>query len=220
MKLGLISDVHANAPALDAVLRDMQEVDVLVHAGDVVGYNPYPNVCVDRLRERDVVSINGNHDRAVCRETEFGFHSVAGQAVEWTRDSLTDDRRDWLCDLPTESRVADTVYLAHGAPGAPDRYTYPEEFTAGLLPDDADVLVLGHTHVQAKREFPDGVVVNPGSVGQPRDGDPRAAYAALDLDSLDVELHRVEYPVERVQERIQMEDGLDGSLADRLAEGR
>ncbi len=220
MKVGLISDVHANAPALNAVLADMPAVDAVVHAGDVVGYNPYPNAVVDTFQQEDVTSISGNHDRAVTGDTEFGFHSVAGQAVDWTQEALRDDSYRYVADLPVEDEPVDGVHLAHGAPGAPDRYTYPEEFTGDLLPDDVDSLVLGHTHVQGMEEFLEGVVVNPGSVGQPRDGDPRAGYAVVDVDSLDVELRRVEYPIERVQENIRREEGLPDSLADRLDRGR
>ena len=219
MKVGLISDVHASAPALNAVMGDMPPVDEVVHAGDVVGYNPYPNAVVDTFRREDVASISGNHDRAVAGGTDFGFHSVAGQAVEWTRDALREDCLEYVEELREEREPVDGVYLAHGAPGAPDRYTYPEEFTAELLPDGVEVLVLGHTHVQGKEEFEEGIVVNPGSVGQPRDGDPRAAYAVLDLSSLEVELRRVEYPIERVQENIRREEGLPDSLADRLERG-
>ncbi|MGK2230321.1 MAG: putative phosphoesterase [Methanobacteriota archaeon] len=221
MTVALISDVHANKPALEAVMDDLPDVDGYVHAGDAVGYNPYPQDCVDALRELGAVNVQGNHDRAVAGDASFGFHSTAGRAVEWTERHVNGETLDWLGALPQERETVfgDTrVKIVHGAPGAPDRYTYPRDFAPSLLRDE-DVLVMGHTHVQGKEEYDKGVVVNPGGVGQPRDGDPRAAYALLDEETGEVELHRVEYPVEEVQDEIRRA-GLPESLAERLEEGR
>lgn len=221
MTVALISDIHANKPALDAVLDDAPDVDAFVNAGDVVGYNPYPRECVAAVRELDAASVQGNHDRAVAGDASFGFHSTAGRAVEWTERHVDDETVDWLGDLPQEREtVFDDVRVkvVHGAPGAPDRYTYPRDFSPSLLGDE-DVLVLGHTHVQGKEVYDEGIVVNPGSVGQPRDGDPRAGYALLDEDDGSVELRRVEYPISEVQDEIRRAD-LPESLAERLEEGR
>ncbi len=221
MTVALISDIHGNKPALDAVLDDAPEVDGFVNAGDTVGYNPYPRESIDAVRELGAATVQGNHDCAVAGGGSFGFHSTAGRAVEWTREELDDERIDWLGALPHERETVfgDTrVKVAHGAPDAPDRYTYPRDFSPTLLSGE-EVLVLGHTHVQGKEEYDEGVVVNPGSVGQPRDGDPRAGYALLDEETGEVELRRVEYPVSRVQDEIRRA-GLPESLAERLAEGR
>ncbi|MDZ7688688.1 MAG: YfcE family phosphodiesterase [Halobacteriales archaeon] len=219
--IGIISDVHANLPALEAVLDDMPDVDALVHAGDAVGYNPYPSACVELLRDNDAVCVQGNHDRAVAGDTSFGFHSDAGRAVEWTQRHVGDETVEWLDSLPQERETVlgeRRIKMVHGAPGAPDRYTFPHDFSPSLL-NSEDVLVLGHTHVQAKREYDEGTVVNPGSVGQPRDEDPRAGYALLDEETCEVELRRVEYPVSHVQDKIRRA-GLPESLAERLEEGR
>jgi len=219
--IGLLSDVHGNLPALEAVLDDMPEVDGIVNAGDVVGYNPYPGECVEKVRDHSMVTVKGNHDRAVAGDVSFGFHSDAGRAVEWTRERLGDEEIDWLGDLPQETETdfgGTRVKVVHGAPGAPDRYTYPRDFSPSLL-EGEDTLVLGHTHVQAKREYDEGIVVNPGSVGQPRDNDPRAAYALLDEDDREVEIRRVEYPISDVQEEVRRA-GLPESLAERLERGR
>ncbi|MDY7082373.1 MAG: YfcE family phosphodiesterase, partial [Halobacteria archaeon] len=185
MEIGLISDVHGNAPALRKVLSHMPDVEKIIHAGDVVGYNPYPSEVIEIFEERGIQSIQGNHDRAVGGNTAFGFNSLAGRAVEWTRENLSTEEIEYVHTLPTEDDFFDgRVHVAHGAPGAPDRYTYPREFSPTLLSDE-DVLVLGHTHVQGKRRFDEGAIVNPGSVGQPRDGDPRAAYAVLNFETLE-----------------------------------
>jgi putative phosphoesterase len=219
MRLGLLSDIHGNRVALSAVLDDMPPVDRLVCAGDVVGYNPWPAECVAAVRERGVPTVLGNHDRAVAQGTAFRFNSMAAAGVEYANERLDQDAVEWLRTLPDERTVADgRVKLVHGHPDDPDRYTYPDQFGPEML-DDEDVLVLGHTHVQAHRSYDEGVVVNPGSLGQPRDGDPRAAYAVLDLDDLSVEERRVEYDVEAVVEAV-AEAGLPERIGTRLREGK
>lgn len=219
MRVGVLSDVHANRVALEAVLADMPPVDALVCAGDVVGYNPWPADCVDRLIELSVPTVMGNHDRAVVERTGFRFNRTARAGVEHARDELDADAVEWLASLPTERLAFDgRVKLVHGHPDDPDRYTYPDSFSPRLL-DGEDVLVLGHTHVQHVERYAEGIVLNPGSVGQPRDGDPRAAYAVLDLSALDVETHRVAYDVDAVKRAI-AEAGLPDRTGERLARGR
>ena len=219
MEIGVISDVHGNTVALDAVFADMPAVDALACAGDVVGYNPWHAECVAAVRERSIPTVSGNHDRAVASETRFAFNSMAGAGVAHARETLTEDQIEWLRSLPTTRREFDgRVRIVHGHPENPDRYTYTEEFSPDLLGEE-DVLVLGHTHVQGHERFDEGVVMNPGSVGQPRDGDPRAAYAVLDLDDLTVTEHRVEYDIDRVREAVAEAD-LPARIGDRLASGR
>ena len=219
MRVGLISDIHGNRVALEAVLADKPPVDRLVCAGDVVGYNPWHADCVDAMRERDVPTVMGNHDRAVAGGSDFAFNSMAGAGVRHAREVLDDDQLKWLAALPNERTACEgRVRLVHGHPDDPNRYTYPAQFGPHLL-DEEDVLVLGHTHVQHHERYEDGAVVNPGSVGQPRDGDPRAAYAVLDLDELQVEERRVEYDVDEVVAAI-ASAGLPAELGERLREGR
>ncbi|RBI63111.1 metallophosphoesterase [halophilic archaeon] len=219
MKVGVLSDVHANKVALDAVLADMPDVDAMVNAGDVVGYNPWPAECLETVRRRDVPSVMGNHDRAVASGTAFRFNSMARAGVEYASEELSDDQREWLADRPDSLRLFDgRVRVVHGHPDDPDHYTYPEEFAPDLL-DDEDVLVMGHTHVQHHEVYDEGIVMNPGSVGQPRDGDPRAAYAVLDLDDGSVDERRVEYDVEAVQREVR-EVGLPEKIGSRLERGR
>ncbi len=219
MRLGVISDVHGNRVALDAVLDDMPPVDGLVCAGDVVGYNPWPSACVAAMRDREVPTVMGNHDRAVASGTAFRFNQMAAAGVEYAREELSDDDMAWLSDLPDERTVADgRVKLIHGHPDDPDRYTYPDEFGPDLLGSE-DVLVLGHTHVQGHDRSDDGIVMNPGSVGQPRDGDPRAGYSVVDLDELTVDERRVEYDIDAVAEAVR-DAGLPERIGTRLYDGR
>jgi putative phosphoesterase len=219
MRVGLISDIHGNKIALDAVLEDMPSVDTLVCAGDVVGYNPWHSDCVEAVRERSIPTVMGNHDRAVAGGDTFSFNSQAGAGVRHARETLGQSQIEWLRTLPDERFVCDDrVKLVHGHPDDPDRYTFPEDFTPGLL-DEEDVLVLGHTHFQHSAVFEEGLVVNPGSVGQPRDGDPRAAYAVLDLAEMTVEEHSTQYDIDRVVDAVS-EAGLPAEIGKRLRRGR
>jgi putative phosphoesterase len=219
MKIGVLSDIHGNRVALDAVLADMPDVDELVCAGDVVGYNPWHGACVEAVRERSIPTVMGNHDRAVASGTTFAFNSMAGAGVEHARETLDDDQIAWLADLPDERRVFDDrVKLVHGHPDDPDRYTYPDQFSPRLLGEET-LLVMGHTHVQGHEQYGEGIVLNPGSVGQPRDGNPQAAYAVVDLDALSVSEHRVAYDIDRVQTAVD-EAGLPEQVGDRLEKGR
>ena len=219
MQLGVISDIHGNGVALDAVLADMPAVDGLVCAGDVVGYNPWHADCVDEVRDREIPTVQGNHDRAVAAGSAPHFNGMAQAGVEHAREQLSAEAIEWLDDLPVERRVADgRVKVVHGHPDDPDHYTRPGEFEPALLGDE-DVLVMGHTHVQGHETYDEGVVMNPGSVGQPRDGDPKAAYAVLDLDDLTVEERRVDYDTGEVIREVE-DQGLPRQIGFRLTQGR
>ncbi|MFB6093365.1 MAG: metallophosphoesterase [Halanaeroarchaeum sp.] len=218
MRVGIISDVHANRVALETVLEDMPAVDRVLHAGDVVGYNPWPADCVEILRERSVPSVMGNHDRKVARRTNFRRNRMAQAGIDLALEALDADQLSWIDDLPETHTCCDgRVRVVHGHPEDPDRYTYPDEFRPGLLGDE-DVLVMGHTHVQHAEVFEEGIVLNPGSVGQPRDNDPRAGYAVVDLADRSVETHRVEYDVDRVVDAVE-EAGLPHQTGERLTRG-
>jgi len=219
MLVGVISDVHANRVALDAVLADMPDVDALVCAGDIVGYNPWPAECVDELLDREVPTVMGNHDRSVVNRSGYPGNRMADAGIHHALDHLDDDQLAWLGDLPNERTCfGGRVKVVHGHPDDPNRYTYPALFSADML-ESEDVLVMGHTHVQAHEVYDEGVVMNPGSVGQPRDEDPRAAYAVLDLDALTVEERRVAYDVAAVVDAVR-DAGLPEGTGTRLRKGR
>lgn len=227
MRFGVISDIHGNLPAFEAVCEAIPPVDRLVCAGDVVGYNPWPTACIDRVRELGAVTVRGNHDRAVAFDGGSGFNGMAKAGVRYAREQSGAEDIEWLRSLPTEQFVANgRIHVVHGHPDDPDRYTYPREFSASMLGEDVDVVILGHTHVQDSRRFDEGIVLNPGSVGQPRDGDPRAAFAVVELDTNDedgrtptVETHRVEYDIDRVIDAVEAA-GLPKSIGTRLKAGK
>lgn len=219
MRIGVISDIHGNALALDRVLEAMPPVDGMVCAGDVVGYGPWPSECVDTVRDQSIPTVCGNHDRAVRANTAFRFSDLAAAGVSYAREQCTAADIEWLDTLPDERTLFDDrVRVVHGHPDDPDRYTYPGEFAPDLLADEP-VLIMGHTHVQGHATFDEGIVMNPGSVGQPRDRDPRAAYAVLDLAAMDVEEYRVEYDVSAVQSAVAAA-GLPREIGRRLEAGR
>ena len=222
MKVGLISDVHANLPALEAVLDDMPAVDRVVCAGDVIGYNPWPAECVDQVRDVAALTVRGNHDRTVDNPERYRANRMAEAGLEHAKASLSDDQLAWLRGLPRAETFAGGRYLlvhSHPAAEREDAYVYPEEFpNLDRHMDEYDGIVLGHTHVQGKRSVAGGVVVNPGSVGQPRDGDPDAGYAVLDTATDEVVLERVAYDVDRVSEAV-ADAGLPERTAQRLYKG-
>ncbi|WP_424017086.1 metallophosphoesterase family protein [Halorientalis pallida] len=219
MRLAVVSDIHANLVAFEAVLSDMPPVDGYLCAGDVVGYGPWPAECVDRVRELGAPTVMGNHDRAVATETGFGFNSMADAGVRYASEHCSAGQIEWLRSLPDDRVEHDgRVKVVHGHPDDPDRYTYPGLFKPALL-DQEDVLIMGHTHVQAHEVFDEGIVMNPGSVGQPRDEDPRAAYSILDLDAMTVDERRVEYDIDAVVEAVDEAD-LPAKIGKRLRKGR
>ncbi len=219
MQVGIISDIHANLVALEAVLSDMPPVDRLLCAGDLVGYNPWPAAVVEAIRERDVPCVQGNHDRVVASGGNFPGNQMARAGVTYARAQLSADQIEYLDALPTERHLFDgRIKVVHGHPDDPDRYTYPAEFGPELLGEES-VLVLGHTHVQHVEHTDDGIVCNPGSVGQPRDRNPLAAYAVLDLDAMTVDTRRVSYDISQV-ERAVVDADLPLRTAERLRAGR
>lgn len=220
MRLGLFSDVHANLVALEAVLADMPAVDRLVFVGDAVGYNASPAECVARIRETADVAVQGNHDRDVDTVGVYDHSPMAREGILHAREALSDDQRAWVQSLPGR-RDLGALKVAHSHPseGREDTYVRPEDFELmRIYLDDYDGLVLGHTHVQHAARVDGRLVVNPGSVGQPRDGDPRAAYAVVDTGDLTADLRRVAYDVALAQDRIRAA-GLPERTAERLAEG-
>lgn len=202
MKIGIVSDVHGNLPALEAVLADIPPVERIVCLGDVVGYNPWPAACVARIREVADLCIQGNHDRNVERPEEYAHNEMAMAGLEYAQRELDEEQLQWLGDLPKRSTIADDrVRLVHSHPDPAKlgRYVRPRDFPR-MRPylDEFDAIALGHTHVQHRAHMDGKTIVNPGSVGQPRDGDARAAYAVLDTEDTSFQLRRVKYDIDRV----------------------
>ncbi len=231
MQVAVLSDIHANKPALDAVINDIDAnggVDRYVFCGDIAGYYCWPNEVIAMAQQHDFLAVRGNHDEALAQGQTFGFSGAAGTALNWTQDVLTDTALTYLNELPYSRRetVAETdIYVTHGSPRAPvEEYVYPEQVVDGFFQEQGmtpipDVLLLGHTHVPFTKHCDGALVMNPGSVGQPRDGDPHASYAVLDPEDRSAEVHRVSYDIDQVADRVR-DEGLPDQLARRLYEGR
>ncbi len=239
MRIAVLSDIHANLAALDAVLAALGSVDAVWHLGDVVGYGPEPDGVVERLSSLGAVGVRGNHDAAACGGPEIEwFNPDARAAMEWTRDAIGGPTRDWLGRLP-ERHVEGEFTLVHGSPRDP---TW--EYISSVPVARANLAVLatryglhGHTHVPIVYRQDDGAIeaispmagstvvlddrpalINPGSVGQPRDGDPAASYLVLDTAAASCSWHRVAYDIGAVQAAMTAA-GLPSRLAGRLSYG-
>lgn len=245
MRVLIISDIHANLTALQAVIEHANDPDAVWCLGDLVGYGPDPNECVELVVELiarlpNSLSLIGNHDQAVLGEIPLSrFNTDAGAVVAWTQEKLSDQNQAFLNTLPSKVTL-DNYTLAHGSPNQPvweyilDPNTADRNFEAF----STDYCFVGHSHLPIifQRPFQDSfalsrtvqwheplqlkprMILNPGSVGQPRDGDPRSSYGILDTDAQSWAMFRVEYDVKGVQERI-LEAGLPERQALRLMAG-
>jgi predicted phosphodiesterase len=240
MRFAVISDIHANLEAFEAVLADARENKCthFVCLGDVVGYNANPHECVERVREMDCPIVKGNHDeQASLVESSRDFNEMAEAAIQWTRDNLTDADKAWLRELKFERQVRDFT-IVHATLDTPDQWGYVFnnlDAAASFTYQHTTVCFFGHTHVPMAFIRNDGVqrhridklridqskkyFINAGSVGQPRDADWRAAYCIYHIDTAVVEQRRVKYDLHTAQKKI-IDAGLPRLLAERLAIGR
>jgi len=242
MRVLVISDIHANITALEAVLKDAGTVDEVWCLGDIVGYGPDPNLCVEDVRELPhLTSLLGNHDVAIIGQMSLSvFNGDARRSLIWQERVLTADNMDFLKTLPQNLKVRHGVSLVHGSPRDPIWEYVITTLSARLNLNHFDTpwCFVGHSHIQCMFQYdeendrlsleipPPGqvlelkprAILNPGSVGQPRDRDPRAAYAIYDPDAKTWEPRRVKYHIAEVQARIR-QSGLPEKHALRLAEG-
>jgi diadenosine tetraphosphatase ApaH/serine/threonine PP2A family protein phosphatase len=235
MRVLVISDIHANLTALEAVLDAAVPYDTVWCLGDLVGYGPDPNECIDVVRSLpDLLCLIGNHDQAALDMIPLSrFNRDAGEVAAWTQQILTEENKDYLRSLASKISL-DQFTLAHGSPNQPvweyilDAHSADRSFAAF----NTDYCLVGHSHLplifyrppesnftakkyvewnQAMELLP-RMILNPGSVGQPRDRDPRSSFAILDLESYTWEMKRVEYDISQVQQRI-----IDAGLPERQA---
>jgi len=247
MRYLVISDIHANLEAFDTVMAAAKPLrfDKVLLLGDLVGYGADPNAICERVRAlKPDALIRGNHDKVGSGiESPEGFNAVARNAIKWTYETLTTDNREWLAALPAGPLIVDDwIEICHGTPFDEDAYVFDDlDALRAMHAARRPLCLFGHTHVQvghslSRDQF--GLVtaddqrpltitlnetirylVNPGSVGQPRDGDPRAGFGIVDIARRDMTIYRVDYPISKAQARI-LEEGLPEVLAQRLALGR
>lgn len=239
MRIAVISDLHANLPALDAVLAAAGPVDAIWHLGDIVGYGPDPDGVVQRLRSLGAMGVKGNHDAAAVGGPEIDwFNPDARRAMEWTRSAIAPRTAAWLNGLPETLESGDCT-LVHGSPREPiwEYVTSVPVARTNLAVLGTRVGLHGHTHLPVAFVEDDGrievitpgdgsvlelqgrrALVNPGSVGQPRDGDSRSSYLVLDTAADTVTWHRTAYDIAAVQVAMRSA-GLPSSLVARLSLG-
>jgi len=240
LRYAILSDIHGNRVALQAVLRSLRGelIDQLICLGDVVGYGPEPLECVRMLRQHHFTVVAGNHDCAVTQKIDIKtFNDLARESTLWTREVMDSEAYDYLADLPLVVEF-DGFTIVHGTLHTPELFDYVQTcYDAHLSMEvmDQPVCFIGHSHVPVAfvrngviryavgPQFPistqERTIVNVGSVGQPRDRDPRACYAIYDTGEQVVELRRVRYDIDRVAEQI-CEAGLPRPLGERLRVGR
>jgi predicted phosphodiesterase len=246
MRYLILTDIHANLEALETCLKDARGrgYDETLVLGDIVGYGPDPNAVIEAIRRlKPKAIVRGNHDKvALGMNQAEGFHAAARAAAHWMLESLTEQNREWLVALPMGPTIIDgEIEICHGAPFDEDAYIFDElDARHAFEASTAPLCFYGHTHFAvAFRLIKDLLevvspangetalaidpqaryLVNPGSVGQPRDGDPRAAYAIYDTDTKQLNLIRLAYPLETTQDKM-LKVGLPDPLARRLALGR
>ncbi|WP_297498258.1 metallophosphoesterase family protein [Thermococcus sp.] len=233
MLIALISDIHSNLEALKVVWREVKRADVILCMGDLVGYGPNPDEVIkfvrEKMKRREFLCVRGNHDNAVAFGADWGFNPYAKEAVRWHQRVMSVENLEFLRRLPVRQLFTDetgrSYILIHGSPRRPlDEYLFPwlpeSEFKNVLSYVRQDDLLVGHTHMPMLKVIGKRRIINPGSVGQPRDGDWRASYALIDTEepSENVYFYRVEYEVEETARKI-IEAGLPRFLAERLFEG-
>jgi predicted phosphodiesterase len=244
VRYAIISDIHANLEALEAVLEEIERAgaDRILSLGDAVGYNPNPNECISILKERGIPSLMGNHDAvAAGLEEPDDFNPVARRAVLWTRAALEEPNKEYLREQPESRMLVEGVGLVHGSLIHRDHYLLSrQDIERNLVRMQASdppirLLFFGHTHCQVgfalsgaewviarqrvlRLEGDGYYLVNPGSVGQPRDQDPRAAFVIYDTDARHVEFFRTAYDIQTCRRKI-LSAGLPRELAERLSQG-
>jgi len=240
MRYAVIADIHGNLEALQVVLADIKEQKCthVVCLGDVVGYGANPKECLDIIRGMNIPVVKGNHDEYIGVDVNpDGFNDAAAEAVTWSRAQLTEDDRKWLRELKYFRLVAN-FSIVHATLDGPQRWGYVVEkleAAASFTYQNTQVCFFGHTHVPVAFIRDTGVrggtyskfrveagkkyFVNVGSVGQPRDGNPKSAYVIYDLVQQTIELRRLDYPIAEAQRKIRAA-GLPERLAERLASGK
>ena len=231
-RIAIISDIHANIYALETVLKDIhrkKNIEEIICLGDVVGYYPYPNECIELVKEQCSLTMLGNHDAGVIGdEPAFYFNPTAYEMITWTKENIKTQHEKWLTTLPrrrTIERNGKSWYLVHGSPfkvfdymDAHSKKQWAITLDKAFETTETDILMVGHTHVPVKIKHKGKYFLNPGSVGQPRNGNPGADYAIINTNPFNISIIHLKYDFSPLQKK--MEDlGLPKSLSDRLNDG-
>jgi putative phosphoesterase len=225
-KIALISDIHSNLEAFEVILYEIKKSKVkkIFCLGDIVGYGASPNQCIELIKKYKIKSVMGNHDfEAINLQSIEWFNPIARDAILWTSKQLTEANKKFLKKLPTYLEF-ENIFLVHGSPRDNIyEYIFPDidefDLREFFVITKKDVIAVGHSHIQFVKEFDNKLIINPGSIGQPRDLNNKAAFCFFDTKSLKVDLRRVEYDINKAANKI-LKAGLPKFLADRLYLGK
>lgn len=228
-KIGIISDIHSNQNALDSVLSELEAsgIDTLLCAGDITGYYVRPKDVIETFKEKNIDSVMGNHDAALNNRLSFRhFNRQASKALNYHRKLLEPSDYRYLEQLP--ETYEDTIdgkhlFMVHGSPKRPfQEYVFENSISSYFLNDSfqyrPDIIIMGHTHVPYVKKIEDSLVINPGSVGQPRDNNPDASYAVLDINNFEADIHRCKYDIEKTMQ--ESRGKVSDRTVERLSKGR
>jgi putative phosphoesterase len=226
MKIAIIADIHSNLEAFQAVLKDIKKKRIrkILCLGDIVGYGANPNECVSLVKKLKIPCVQGNHDYTALNLRGIkSFNPIAQKAIRWTHGKLTRQSIAFLKKLP-KAMPKEGIFMVHGSPRDPlNEYVYEDmpmwdakEFFARTK---EDIIALGHTHASFVRRFGTKLIFNPGGVGQPRDGNPKASYCIFDTKTANVSIVKVDYPIKKAADKI-LKAKLPHFLAERLSLGR
>jgi len=230
MKVAFISDIHSNIEALSAVMEDIksQRIEKIICCGDIVGYNANPNECCFTIKSLGIKTVMGNHDFAGSSLKDLNkFNDYAKASLEWTNKVLKKEYKEFLLKLPKtyKEKIGEfDLFVVHGSPSDPlYEYVFPQtsdyDLKNFLEKTKSDIIVVGHTHIPFVKRYGRKLFINCGSVGQPRDSDPRACYCIIDFETLRVELRKVKYDIDSAAKKV-ITSGLPRYLAERLYLGR
>lgn len=225
----IVSDIHANLPALQSFVKKISmDYDLMINCGDSIGYYTSPNECVEILKELNAKSIIGDHESALLTSNASFMNDFGKQAIIYTKTMIKQEHFDYLKSLKESEMIeigSKKVLITHSAPGYPIWKELPpgtsaNDFNEMFEKSGADIIVMGHTHLPFVKKFKKGLIINPGSAGQPRDGNPSPSYIELTSngEDIDIELKRFTYNIDEVQRSVFME-GLPSFLSERLYMG-
>ncbi len=238
MKVIILSDIHANFPALKTAVRSFERYDMIVSLGDIIGYGPNPAECIDWVKKNADISIKGNHDSALCNDKDlYYFNEYARDVINICRELLPESMTEYVCNLPLTAEYED-LFFVHSNPHSPDSWEYiisTDKIYYTLKEQKHKITFIGHSHVPFIAEITNNEIklykekaeirtnsrylINAGSVGQPRDGDNRLSYVVLDRDNNTVTIKRLKYDIHETQDMMR-EMKLPDFLIERLEYGR
>lgn len=237
MKFAVVGDIHGNQYALESVLEHIKhkDVDFILSTGDLVGYMPYPNEVIDMIRSHNIVTVQGNHDKAIANSKNISLIELNKMSLQdiqknasaaYTNWCITDENRDYLNGLSTKLVLESgdkKIMIVHGSPFRIDEYLYEDEGHLAQLSEKIteDIIISGHTHIPYYRRINEKYFINAGSVGKPKHGDARSTYVILDIDSESVtcSIEKVEYDVASILQTIKENPMISNTLIEMLQQG-